>query len=87
MTGFELHALRDRLSISASALAREIGTSETAIKHVEIRKSVSVTTASRYVVAAFTVAKRDVEKREALAAELADTSRRLQQAASALTSS
>ena len=87
MTGSELLALRDRLGITAEALANEIGTSPHAVLHVETRKSVSVATASRYAVAAFAIAKRDVAKRESLAAELTTMADAMSKAASLLKAS
>lgn len=84
MNGSGLRALRVRLAITAEVLAAEIGTSPAAIQQIETRKSVSVAAASRYVIAAFEVAGRDLSKREALARELTETGQDLQQEAAAM---
>jgi transcriptional regulator with XRE-family HTH domain len=80
-SGPQLRALRERLSIDLDTLARELGTSPTTISIVERRKSVTAATYTRCAVAAFTIAKRDLDKHRALRRELAATGRRLQQAA------
>jgi transcriptional regulator with XRE-family HTH domain len=85
LKGSELAALRDRLQLSAADLAAEIGTSPNSVAHVEMRKAVSVSTASRYVAAAFNLARGDISKRGRLAAELTTSAAILAAAAARLT--
>lgn len=84
MTGHELHTLRRRFQLSADDLAKELGTTPNAVLHIECRKSVTVSTASQFVIGAVRLARRDISKHEALADHLREKAQGLLRDADAL---
>lgn len=64
--GRSLRALREALKIDRNTLGAALGTTSNGLAHLEGRENLTVKTATRYSAALAKVAKRELNKREAL---------------------